>query len=344
MTWHLLAIPGDGIGQEVIPQAVRVLQAVDPEVRVVWGDAGWATFRRTGTALPADTLRLAHEVDAVLFGATASPPYRVAGYQSPILALRRAFELCVNLRPIRLWPGVPALHPRLAVWVVRENCEGLYIQEERSPEPGVAEAVRRITRQRSLAVAQEAFRLAMRLAESADRPPRVTVVHKANVLPLTDGLFREAALQVAQAFPQVEVEEMLVDAAAMHLVRSPERFEVVLAPNLYGDILSDLAAGLAGGLGLAPAANLGRGTPVFEPVHGSAPDIAGRGVANPTAAILAAALALDHLGRHQAARWVEQALERTLREGYVTPDLGGEATTVTFTDRVLQHLVVLTKG
>ncbi|MCS6843534.1 MAG: isocitrate/isopropylmalate dehydrogenase family protein [Caldilineales bacterium] len=339
-------IPGDGVGQEVIPAAARVLTTVAPDLAFVEAEAGWACFLRCGTALPDETLAAVAAADATLFGATQSPSTPVEGYRSPILALRQHFDLYANLRPT--WTMLPG-QPALDLLLVRENTECLYVgRERREGDAAIAERV--ITRRASQRIAHVAFQHARRRAQqpsaslATDSLPltigqsAVTVVHKANVLKLTDGLFREACLEVAQAYPDVRVNEMLVDAAAMWLVKNPGRFDVIVTTNLFGDILSDLAAGLVGGLGVAPSANVGAGrVAVFEPVHGSAPDIAGQGIANPVGAILSAAMLLDHIGRPEAARRVRSAVAETLACGTITPDLGGAASTDEVTAAVVRH-------
>ncbi len=331
-TYRLCAIEGDGIGHEVIPAALRVLEATGVSVAVTRAEAGWACFQETGTALPEATVATAAESDAVLFGAVSSPSFKVAGYRSPIVALRRRLDLYANLRPAHSWP-IPTSRPGVDLLIVRENSEGLYVQQERREEEGgavraVAERV--ITQRGATRIAHVACRLAQ------GRRGHLTVVHKANVLPETCGLFRETALAVAEGYAGLNVDELLVDAAALRLVTDPERFDVLVCPNLFGDVLSDEAAGLVGGLGLAPSANVGSGQApaLFEPVHGSAPDIAGRGIANPIAAFLAAAMLLDHVGERARAEIVREAVDVVLREGPYTPDLGGEATTNQITNMV----------
>jgi homoisocitrate dehydrogenase len=361
--YTICLIPGDGIGQEVIPAAAQVLSAVLPHAQFIAADAGWSCFQRLGTSLPERTLDAVVAADATLFGATQSPvaplqsgqgPDAGAEYHSPILALRRRFDLYANLRPAAT---LLAGEPLVDLLIVRENTEGLYSgRERRDGDTAIAERV--ITRRASERIARVAFERARQRSAarslrriSSQGPasfagrgpdaapkgeeghrqiptPKVTVVHKANVLKVTDGLFREACMAVAAAFPDVAVEEMLVDTAAMWLARSPGRFDVIVTTNLFGDILSDLAAGFTGGLGIAPSANLGSGqVAVFEPVHGSAPDIAGRGIANPVGAILSSAMLLDHLGELDAAARVRRAVTNVLAAGVVTPDLGGHATT-----------------
>jgi homoisocitrate dehydrogenase len=329
-------IPGDGVGQEVIPVAVEVLRAVLPGLAVTQAEAGWETFRKTGHALPSETLETACTYGAVLFGAVASPAYPVEGYRSPIVALRRELDVYANLRPVQGWPiaGAP---PGLDLLVVRENTEGLYAGRERR-EGDTAISKRVITRQCSARVARVAYRLA------AESGRRVTIVHKANVLRVGDGLWRETCLDVAHKYPQVETDEGLVDAVAYHLVREPGRYHLLLCPNLYGDVLSDLAAALAGGLGMAPSLSLGKRFAIAEPVHGAAPDIAGQGVANPLGAILSGALLARHWwGRPYAADAIEVAVENVLAAGVRTRDIAapsGEPTigTEEMGKAVLAHL------
>jgi homoisocitrate dehydrogenase len=303
MPHTIVLIPGDGIGQEVIPAARAVLEAFDLPLIFQEADAGFGTFERRGDALPADTLTLCAQSDAVLFGATSSPMTKVEGYRSPIIQLRRHFDLFANLRP--------AVSGEIDLLIVRENTEGLYSGRERVEDGGATAITERvITAKASERIARVACQQAQR------RRGRLTIVHKANVLKETCGLFRRIALDVAREFPDLSVEEMLVDTAAMRLVQDAARFDVLVTTNLFGDILSDLAAGLTGGLGLAPSANIGAGRPaVFEPVHGSAPDIAGQGIADPRAAILSAALLLDYLGYVAPADAVRRAAYTTAHTG-----------------------------
>lgn len=356
-------IPGDGIGPEVIGAARRALLALAPDADLVEAEAGWGAFQRHGAALPAESLAAARAADAVLFGAVASPSHPVPGYRSPIVQLRRELDLYANIRPVALGAaGGPVTgrassaqptteaHPEIVI--VRENTEGLYAGRERLEDGGdTAIAERVITRRASTRIARAAFELA-RSRRGAGRPerfwkpsrstpppaPKVTIVHKANVLRVSDGLFREAALAVASDYPDVAVEELLVDVAAMRLAQSPERFDVLVTTNMFGDILSDVACIHGGGLGLAASANLGEAHALFEPVHGAAPDIAGRGVANPLAAIGCVALLLEHRDRPAAAARLRAAVAAVLRDGPRTPDLGGSATTAEVTEAVLGRL------
>jgi homoisocitrate dehydrogenase len=328
---QLCVIEGDGIGHEVIPSAIEVLRATGLPFVVQQARGGWDCFQQYGTALPQQTVETAKECDAVLFGAVASPSHRVEGYSSTIVGLRRALDLYANLRPCHSWP-IATSRAGIDLLIVRENSEGLYVRRERRKgDTAVAERV--ITERGSSRIAQVACEWAMR------RRGKLTIVHKANVLPETCGLFRETALRVAGGYPGLEVAEMLVDTAALRLVTIPEQFDVIVTTNLFGDILSDEAAGLVGGLGLAPSANLGDENALFEPVHGAAPDIAGQGIANPLAAILAAAMLLDYLGEHSRAGVVRRAVDHVLRHGPHTPDLGGNGNTSAVTRAVAAYVM-----
>ena len=342
--YRICLIEGDGIGHEVIPVGRRLLEATGLPFEFIPAEAGWETFQRRGTALPEETVTAATEADATLFGAVSSPLQPVVGYKSPIVALRRQLDLYANLRPVRSQP-VPGSRPGIDMLIVRENTEGLYSGRERS-DGNEAVTERVITRRGSERIVRLSFCLAQgrinrRDAEGAEKNengPLVTIVHKANVLRATCGLFREVAFQVAKEFPEVRAEEMLVDTCAMRLITEPERFDVLVTTNLFGDILSDEAAALVGGLGLAPSGNVGERQALFEPVHGSAPDIAGKGIANPMATFLAVAMLLDHLGEGQMAGRVRAAVDWVLREGPRTPDLGGAARIDEVTEAVIVGL------
>lgn len=306
--YRIVLIAGDGIGQEVIPAAHRVLEALDLPLMFEWAEAGFGTFEQRGDALPPDTLALCEQSDAVLFGATSSPMTKVSGYRSPILTLRRHFDLYANLRP--------AVGNGIDLLIVRENTEGLYSGRERLEDNGQTAITERvITAEASARIVRTACEQALR------RKGKLTLVHKANVLKETCGLFRRVGLSVISEYPTLDVNELLVDTVAMRLAQNPEQFDVIVTTNLFGDILSDLAAGLTGGLGLAPSGNIGVNHPaVFEPVHGSAPDISGQGIADPRAAILSAAMLLDYLG------YSESAAQLT-RVTYATPFSGDTETT-----------------
>ena len=353
---HIVLIPGDGVGQEVIPAAAEVLAALGLGLTFSEAPAGFGHFERTGNAIPDQTLADVQAAGLALFGATSSPSGGKAGYRSPILAMRQAFDLYANLRPT--W-SLPRISPRPGVdlLLVRENTEDLYVgRERRDGDTTIAERV--ITAAGSERIARVAFEQARRRQTADGRPqtispgsqapdhgprsavrgPSVTLVHKANVLKVTDGLFRERCKAVAGEYADVGCSEMLVDAMALRLMRDPESFDVIVTTNLFGDILSDQASHWMGGLGVAPSANIGASVAVFEPVHGSAPDIAGRGVANPLGAILAAAMLCDHIGQAGAGARVRAAVAAALAEGAATADLGGTANTAGMTRAVLARL------
>jgi len=384
---RVCVIPGDGIGREVIPAAIEVLRATGLALEFVPAEAGWECFERHGTALPDETLAAAQAADAVLFGAVGSPSFPVPGYRSPIVALRRALDLYANIRPVsnfrlqiadcRLNDSNPIYKLQSTIYnpvdlvVVRENTEGMYAGRERLEDGGeTAIAERVITRRASERIVRTAFELARNRHEAignrqsehieasspiAHRPlPKVTIVHKANVMRETCGLFRATALRVAEEYPDVAHEELLVDNCALQLVQRPERFDVIVTTNMFGDILSDVASYWGGGLGLAVSANIGGDRcALFEPVHGSAPDIAGKGVANPLAAIGCAALLLEHLANcnsqianngsqdavrptgersiadqfRASAKAIQSAIAHVRFTGPYTPDMGGTART-----------------
>lgn len=331
----LCVIPGDGIGREVVPAAVTILQTVLPHLHLVKADAGWDCFQRQGVAVPAETLAQIRTCGAALFGAVSSPPYAVAGYQSAIVTLRQALTLYANLRPVQSWPVVTPL-AGVDLLIFRENTEGLYAGRERLLDDGrTAITERVITRTASERIARRAFAVA-----HASGRQRVTIVHKANVMPLSDGLFRQVCLEVAADYPTLRVDELLADMAALQLVRDPTQLDVILTTNMFGDILSDAAAHWGGGLGLVPSLNWGAEAAVAEPVHGSAPDIAGQGIANPLATVLSAALLVRHVWQlPHVATQLETAVAHTLQAGHLTPDLGGTATTAEVTAAVVAHLL-----
>ncbi len=325
---RVLVIPGDGIGSEVVNAALYVLEKtmevheVDLEIR--YAEAGDLAAREHGEPLPKETLRLAKNwADAVLKGPIGETARDV------VIVLRRELGVYANIRPARSFPGVTGIAP-IDMVIVRENLEDVYAGIEFSV-PGAAFAVKVVTEEGTRRVAHVALRYA------STRTGRVTIVHKANVLRVADGLFRDVARHVLEE-AGIVVDEMYVDAAAMELVRNPSRFDVVLTMNQYGDILSDLAAQVAGGLGLAPSANIGDGKALFEPVHGAAWDIAGKGVANPTAMILSVTMMLEYLGYHEAASRIELAVERALAAGFKTRDLGGWLSTMDYAKAVARFI------
>ena len=328
--YKICIIPGDGIGQEVIPAAVRVLQATGLGLEFIYADAGWETFSKTGNSVPDETLEKVKASHATLAGAFTSPSKKVEGFYGAIRFMRRKLDLFANLRPAKTRP-IEGSFQNVDMLMVRENTEGLYVEKERRyGDIAIADAV--ISKTASERIAKVA------LQQAQKRRKKLAIIHKANVLPITSGLFLETATEVAKAFPDVQSYDIIVDAAAMKLVRNPESFDVLVTTNLFGDILSDLMAGLVGGLGIAPSGNIGEQYAIFEPVHGSAPDIAGKGVANPIATILTASMMLTHLGEYATAQRLEQAVDKVLAEGPHTPDLGGKATTQELTKAVIEAL------
>ena len=325
MTETVLVVPGDGIGKEVVPAAVDVLKSL-VDLEYVEAEAGDDTEAATGEALPAETYRLATEADATLFGAAGETAADV------ILPLREAVGSFANLRPARAYPGVDALRPETDLVFVRENTEGVYAGIESEITDGVTTLTRVVTEDASRRIAEYGFAYAEENGYES-----VTVAHKANVMRTTDGLFLESVRAVGDE-RGADYDEALMDALAMHLLLRPAEYGVVICPNLAGDVLSDLAAGLVGGLGLLPSANVGADNALFEPVHGTAPDIAGEGVANPTASILSAAMLLEHLGYDEEATGVRRSVEAVLADGPHTPDLGGDATTADVTAAVVDRL------
>jgi homoisocitrate dehydrogenase len=328
--YTICLIPGDGIGQEVVPQAVRVLEATGLDLSFIQAEAGWETFQKTGNSVPEDTLDKVKSSHATLAGAFTSPSKKVEGFYGAIRYMRRKLDLFANLRPAKTRP-VAGGFQNVDMLMVRENTEGLYVEKERRyGDVAIADAV--ISGFASNRIAKVA------LEQARGRRKNLAIIHKANVLPVTSGLFLETALAASKNYPDVHSYDIIVDAAAMKLVRTPEQFDVLVTTNLFGDILSDLMAGLVGGLGIAPSGNIGETYAIFEPVHGSAPDIAGRGIANPTATILTAAMMLQHLGEHDAAARIDAAVNKVLASGPHTPDLGGNATTSELADAVIKNL------
>ncbi len=327
---RVCVLPGDGIGPEVVGCAVRVLEAVAPDLELVEGRIGQAAFREHGSWLPDDTLTLMRECDSTLFGAVTSSSHET--YSSPVLRFRRELDLFANVRPVAtLLPGMGRRPVDLVI--VRENSEGLYNQPEEEDGDGVT-TLRRVTRRACGRIVD----LAVQYAMARDRTD-ICCVHKANVLRASDGLFLSVFKERMSSAPRTMTSwDQLVDSAAMMLVTDPGRFDVIVTLNLYGDILSDVAAGAAGGLGFAPSGNIGPEHSVFEPAHGSAPDIAGKGVANPTATILSSAMMLEHIGMRDEALRVRGAVSAAYADGHLTVDVGGRHGSADFTDQVVRRL------
>jgi isocitrate dehydrogenase (NAD+) len=334
MATRVTLIEGDGIGPEVVRAAVRAIDATGVDIEWEPLPAGAGAVATHGAPLPQDTLESIRRTRLCLKGPLATPIG--GGYASVNVALRREFDLYANLRPARTFAGLPGRYDEVDLVVVRENTQGEYsgIEHYIESDRSAAEATSIITRDGCDRIVRFAFDFAR-----AHGRKKVTLVHKANILKMTSGLFLETGREIARAYPDVAFNDLIVDNTAMQLVRDPSRFDVIVTTNLFGDILSDLTAGLIGGLGLVAGANIGLETAIFEAVHGTAPDIAGRGVANPTAVILAGAMMLDRMGEHDRAARLENAVRRVIGEGRdLTPDLNGQGTTSRFTDRVVAAL------
>jgi isocitrate dehydrogenase (NAD+) len=329
MAHKVTLIPGDGIGPEIVAATRKVIDASGVSIEWIQRDAGQDVMAEYGTPLPENVIESIRETGVALKGPVTTPVG--SGFRSVNVALRQTLDLYVNLRPAVSIPGVKSRYEDIDLVIVRENTEDLYAGIEHMVGPDAAESIKIITRAASQRVTQYAFDYARREGRR-----KVTAVHKANIMKCSDGLFLESARQIAEKNTDIEFEDRIVDNMCMQLVQKPELYDVLVLPNLYGDIVSDLCAGLVGGLGVAPGANIGETMAVFEPVHGSAPKHAGQNKANPTATILSAVLMLSHLGEADAAAKVMQAVRSVIGEGkHVTYDLGGSAGTSEYADAVI---------
>ncbi len=332
MTYRVTLIPGDGTGPELTAALDTVIAASGVPIAWQRHDAGAAVLERCGTALPDEVIASVRATKVAIKGPVTTPVG--AGFRSVNVALRQALDLYACLRPARSLPGVPSRFSGIDLVVVRENTEDLYAGIEHQVTPEAAESIKIITRAASERIVRYAFEYAR-----AHGRHKVTAVHKANIMKLTDGLFLRTAREVAGAYPDIEFDDRIVDNLCLQLVQTPERYDVLVAPNLYGDIVSDLCAGLIGGAGVAPGANIGADAAVFEAVHGSGPDIAGRDIVNPTAFLLSGVLMLEHLGEAAAAGRVYDAVAAVIAEGRrITRDLGGTAGTQEFAQAVADRL------
>jgi isocitrate dehydrogenase (NAD+) len=331
MPHTITLIPGDGIGPEVAAATRHVLEAAP--VRIDWEshDAGASVFEKRGTVLPEEVLESIRRNRVALKGPIGTPIGK--GFRSVNVTLRQSLDLYANVRPVKSLPGVEPRFEGTDLVIVRENTEDLYAGLELMILPGVAQSLKLVTEKGCARICEYAFEYAERLGRK-----RVTCVHKANIMKLSDGLMLETFRRIALKHPRVEPAEAIVDACAMQMVRNANALDVIVTGNLYGDILSDLGAGLVGGLGIVPGANIGATAAVFEAVHGSAPDIAGKGLANPTALIQSSVMMLHHIGEHSAARRIEEALLAVYRSDVRTADLGGTASTDEFADAVCKAL------
>ena len=326
--YQIAIVPGDGIGKEVMEATLFVLDSLGIDFDYVYGDAGDECLEKTGTALPSETLDIIRNADACLFGAAGETAADV------IVKIRQEMKMFANLRPVKAYPNTDSLSDDIDFMIVRENTEGMYIADEEEFTDEGAVARRIITRKAEERIIDYAFNYAVENNKS-----KVTAVHKANVLKKSDGLFKEIFYEVAQKYPDIATEDFYVDATAMYLITQPESFEVIVTTNLFGDILSDEGAGLVGGLGLIPSANIGEDAALFEPVHGSAPDIAGKGIANPIAMMLSSVMMLRYIGEIEAADKLDAAILKVLNDANVlTGDLGGNASTMEVAQAVKNNL------
>jgi 3-isopropylmalate dehydrogenase len=326
--YQIAVVPGDGIGQEVMKATIDVLDSLDIDFEYVYGEAGDECLEKNGTALPDETLDIIRQSDACLFGAAGETAADV------IVKIRQEMKMFANLRPVKAYPHTNSLSDEIDFMIVRENTEGMYIADEEKYTDEGAIARRIITREAERRIIDYAFKYAVENNKS-----KVTAVHKANVLKKTDGLFKEIFYEVAEDYPDIATEDFYVDATAMYLITQPESFEVIVTTNLFGDILSDEGAGLVGGLGLIPSANIGLDGALFEPVHGSAPDIAGKGIANPIAMMLSAVMMLRYLGENDAADKFDAAILKLLNDANtLTGDLGGNASTMDVAGEVIKNI------
>ena len=329
MKHTITLIPGDGIGPEVSAAVVRIIEAAGADIQWETHYAGAQALEKFGDTLPQELLESIKRNKIALKGPITTPVGK--GFTSVNVGLRKTLDLYANLRPVRALPNVPSRYPELDLVVVRENTEDLYSGIEHVVVPGVVESIKIITEKASTRIARFAFEYARR-----ENRKKVTAVHKANIMKLSDGLFLDCFRNVSKDYPEIEADDKIVDNACMQLVMRPEQFDIMLLENLYGDIVSDLCAGLIGGLGLVPGANIGELGAVFEAVHGSAPDIAGQGIANPTALLQSGILMLKHIGEREPALKIEAAMLKTFEEGKVrTRDIGGEAHTDEFAAAII---------
>ncbi|ODS42456.1 MAG: hypothetical protein MSIBF_03805 [Candidatus Altiarchaeales archaeon IMC4] len=329
---RIAVITGDGIGREIVPEAVRVLEAVEVELDYVYIDAGEGAFKKTGSAISAEAIKTMKGCDAILKGPTTTP--LGGGFRSIAVTLRQELDMFANVRPAKSYgKKYGAVHDNVDIVIVRENTEGLYCGIEIDESDDVKKSVLLATRNGCERIVSYAFEYAKK-----NNRKKVTAVHKANILKKTGGLFSSVAKEISSGYPGIEFDEKLVDACAMLMAKEPQKFDVIVTTNLFGDILSDLALGLTGSIGLGASANVGEKYAMFEAVHGSASDIAGKGIANPASIILSSAMMLDHIGLEGGSR-IRNAVEKCLKEGKkLTPDLGGGATTTEFTDYVISKL------
>ncbi len=327
--YKITIISGDGIGKEVMEAGENLLDHLDIEFSFNYGIAGYECFKETGSTLPKDTIKKAKKSDAVLFGATTSTP----GQPSPIIELRKILDTYANLRPIKSYPGVKSVYNNIDMLIVRENTEGIYSQiEYKNKDKLIAE--RKITRKASKKISEMAFKQCLNLNKK-----KVTCVHKAKVLKKTDGIFKDIFYKIGEKYPTIIKNDHTIDDAAYYMVKKPQKYNVIVTSNLFGDILSDEGAGLIGGLGIAPSGNIGDKYGLFEPVHGSGPDIAGKNIANPSSMILSIAMMMNYFKEYEYEHKITKSVAKVLKEGKtVTPDLGGTAKTFEMGKEIIKNL------
>lgn len=332
--YNITLIPGDGIGPEVTNSAKKVIEATGLKINWDIVNAGADVYTEKGVLVPDEVFKSLEKNKIALKGPITTPIG--CGFRSINVALRKKYDLFSNVRPLKTISGIKTPFKDVDLVVFRENTEGLYSGIERSISNDSAEAIKIITRKASLRIVKAAFEYAV-----TNNKKKVTVVHKANIMKLTDGLFLDCAREVSKDYSHIELEEVIVDNMCMQLVMNPSQFQVIVTTNLYGDILSDLCAGLVGGLGVVPGANIGDNMAIFEAVHGSAPDIAGKNAANPTALILSGAMMLNYLGEKKKSDIIINAVLKTIGEGkYITKDLGGSSSTIEMTDAIVEKILV----
>lgn len=332
MTHQIVLLAGDGIGPEITEATQMVLAASG--VKIEWHSAlaGQKAIEKFGHPLPEETTQLIQKYRVALKGPIGTPIAK--GFSSVNVLMRKTFNLYANLRPIKSFKGLDSKYQDIDLVIVRENTEGLYSGIEKEVSPGVVECIKVITEKASLRISEFAFQYAKK-----NNRKQISSIHKANIMKLSDGLFIACSQRVAERYPEIKYKEMIIDNTCMQLVMKPHQFDVLLLENLYGDIVSDLCAGLVGGLGVVPGANIGDEIAIFEAVHGNAPDIAGKGIANPIAMILSAALMLKHLGELERADKIETAIHRVIEKGEgLTPDLGGKANTLGLAQEIIKNL------
>ncbi|HZK38385.1 MAG TPA: isocitrate/isopropylmalate dehydrogenase family protein [Clostridia bacterium] len=332
MNKTITLIYGDGIGKDIIDATIKIIEKAGVKINWDRQEAGLSAYEKYGNPLPEETIKSIEKNKIALKGPLTTPVG--TGFRSVNIALRQHFKLFANIRPVKSFDGIDSLYKDLDFVVVRENTEGLYTGIEFMVNDDIAQSVKIISRDASLKICNFAFELARQ-----EKREKVTLTHKANIMKLSDGLFLRVGREVANKYKDIQFEDIIVDAMAMRMVMNPRDFSVIVAPNLYGDILSDLGAGLIGGLGIAPSGNIGDDFAIFEPVHGSAPDIAGKNIANPISAILSGAMMLKHIDEAEAAFKIEEALKNILKnKENCTVDIGGKLSTTEFTDAVIANM------